>query len=270
MKPATYSVAGSSNTRCAVSSCSIAPLFMIAIRSASDSASVWSWVTKTAVKVQPTVQLVQLAAHLIAQPRIEVRQRLIKQHQPRPRHQPPGQRHALLLAARQLAGIAVQQTRPPRPVSSCPRPSLAASLGSACGRAAGIPHCAAPSCAATARRTGTPSRCRAFRVAGRCPGAASSASVPPMLIRPRSGDSSPARQRSVVVLPQPDGPSSTRNSPSSIVRFRLFAATVGGLPRNSLCKPSMRTSAMPSPPRVRGPGGQSWPGHWRVCPGSGR
>ena len=37
---------------------------------------------------------------------------------------------------------------------------------------------------------------------------------PPNEIVPAVGSSRPARQRSVVVLPQPLGPSSTRNSPS--------------------------------------------------------
>ena len=39
-------------------------------------------------------------------------------------------------------------------------------------------------------------------------------------MRPDVTDSSPATMRSAVVLPQPDGPSSTRNSPSSMVRSR--------------------------------------------------
>ena len=45
MNPATYSVAGSSNTFSGVASCSMRPAFMIASRSPSASASTWSCVT---------------------------------------------------------------------------------------------------------------------------------------------------------------------------------------------------------------------------------
>ena len=38
-------------------------------------------------------------------------------------------------------------------------------------------------------------------------------STPPSSTRPSSGSSKPAISRSVVVLPEPDGPSSVKNSP---------------------------------------------------------
>src|SRR2546427_2756065 len=47
----------------------------------------------------------------------------------------------------------------------------------------------------------------------------------PILIWPDVISSSPARQRSAVVLPQPDGPTRTRNSPSLICRSRSLTAT---------------------------------------------
>ena len=40
-------------------------------------------------------------------------------------------------------------------------------------------------------------------------------SSPPMRMRPTSGRTKPAIMRSVVVLPQPDGPRREKNSPSS-------------------------------------------------------
>src|SRR5947207_11746924 len=46
--------------------------------------------------------------------------------------------------------------------------------------------------------------------------------------------------RRLVVLPHPDGPTRTRNSPSSTWRFR--SSTAGSLPK-SLWTPSKRTSA---------------------------
>src|SRR5579871_250224 len=46
-------------------------------------------------------------------------------------------------------------------------------------------------------------------------------STPPSSSLPRVMGSSPAMQRSRVDLPHPDGPTSTRNSPSSTDRFTL-------------------------------------------------
>src|SRR5918993_228346 len=43
---------------------------------------------------------------------------------------------------------------------------------------------------------------------------------------PLVGRSNPASMLRVVVLPQPDGPSSTRSSPSRISRYRCFTATL--------------------------------------------
>ena len=51
----------------------------------------------------------QLAAHQVPQARIQIAQRLVKQHQLGPRHQPARQRHALLLATTQLRRIAVEE-----------------------------------------------------------------------------------------------------------------------------------------------------------------
>src|SRR5262245_23563737 len=45
-----------------------------------------------------------------------------------------------------------------------------------------------------------------------------------MRMRPRLTDSRPAIIRRVVLLPQPDGPTRTRNSPSAMVRSRAWTA----------------------------------------------
>src|SRR4249920_2104163 len=50
-------------------------------------------------------------------------------------------------------------------------------------------------------------------------------SSPPRMILPEVGSSRPAIMRSVVVLPQPDGPSMTKNSPSATVKFESRTAT---------------------------------------------
>src|SRR4051794_6472353 len=46
--------------------------------------------------------------------------------------------------------------------------------------------------------------------------------------------------RSTVVLPEPDGPSIEKNSPVAMLRFASSTATTGGLPPNSLRRPSRR------------------------------
>ena len=47
-------------------------------------------------------------------------------------------------------------------------------------------------------------------------------SVPPMRISPDVVSSRPASMRSAVDLPEPDGPTSTMNSPSWMSRFSLL------------------------------------------------
>ena len=64
---------------------------------------------------------------------------------------------------------------------------------------------------------------------------------PPMRIVPRVGSSRPAIIRSVVLFPQPEGPTSTSSSPSPTVRSR--SATAVTLPGNVLHKFSRVTSA---------------------------
>ncbi len=49
-------------------------------------------------------------------------------------------------------------------------------------------------------------------------------SSPSSRMRPQLGSSSPAIMRNVVVLPQPEGPSMTKNEPSSTVKFEFLTA----------------------------------------------
>ena len=49
-------------------------------------------------------------------------------------------------------------------------------------------------------------------------------SLPPSVIVPSVGVSRPATIRSVVVLPQPDGPSRAKNEPVGMSRSRSFTA----------------------------------------------
>ena len=102
MKRATNSVAGLVKMVCGVPTCSIRPLFITTIRSASAMASSWLWVTCTKEMPSSFCSRFKLGAHLDAQEGIERRQRLVEQEDLRLRNERPGQRHALLLATRQL------------------------------------------------------------------------------------------------------------------------------------------------------------------------
>ena len=73
-------------------------------------------------------------------------------------------------------------------------------------------------------------------------------SSPSMSISPEVGSSSPAIMRSVVVLPQPDGPSSMKNSPSPIVKDDPFTAVKDP---KSLRRLRMTISAMAIPENAR-------------------
>jgi hypothetical protein len=78
----------------------------------------------------------------------------------------------------------------------------------------------------------------------------------PNAIEPSSAVSNPAMHRSVVVLPQPLGPSRTRNSPGSISRSSSSIAVVGVFPPNRFESLRMLTFANGTSPlsRVAGSG----------------
>ena len=66
---------------------------------------------------------------------------------------------------------------------------------------------------------------------------------PSIVIVPLVGWSSPAIMRSVVVLPQPEGPRSETNSPAAIARLR--SSTAATLPKRQ--PTPVRTSLLMSP-----------------------
>src|SRR5690348_12722335 len=80
----------------------------------------------------------------------------------------------------------------------------------------------------------------------RCGGSVSMR-VSPKLIRPASSSAKPAMSRNRVVLPQPDGPSSVKNSPSSILRVMSRTATTDAKDRRA---PSM-AMLLKAPPLAR-------------------
>ena len=70
----------------------------------------------------------------------------------------------------------------------------------------------------------------------------------PMYTSPAVGDSRPAMMLSVVVLPQPDGPTKTTNSPS--VTSRLTPLTASVAPKRLTIRSSL-TPAIPYSPSPR-------------------
>ena len=137
---------------------------MIAKRSPRARASFWSWVTNTAVKCEPLVELVDLRPHLVAQPGVEIAQRLVEEHQVGSGDEAPCQRDALLLPTAQLGGIPVEQLTTVDEVGHVLDPPLGTRSSGSCAPAAGSRCSSARSCEATAHTTGTPCRgcaCRA-------------------------------------------------------------------------------------------------------------
>src|ERR1044072_4491053 len=71
------------------------------------------------------------------------------------------------------------------------------------------------------------------------PADASLTTRPPIAIEPVSLRSSPATMRRVVVLPQPDGPSSVTNSPCSIERSMPSTAFTSAKCRPTSCRETL-------------------------------
>src|SRR5690348_8652902 len=80
-----------------------------------------------------------------------------------------------------------------------------------------------------------------LRGGSRTPCSGAETTLPPMAILPALGCSRPATQRSVVVLPQPEGPSSTTISPAAT--SKLTSSTAGRPIAKTLRNRSTRSSA---------------------------
>src|SRR6185437_15971741 len=80
-----------------------------------------------------------------------------------------------------------------------------------------------------------------LRGGNRMPCSGAETTAPPMAIVPPLGCSRPATQRSVVVLPHPEGPSSTTISPAATAK--LTSSTAGRPTANTLRSRSTRSSA---------------------------
>ena len=189
-----------------------------AMRSATVIASSWSCVTMTKRGLQPRLQLLQLEARLLAQLAVERGERLVEQQHLRPLGERARERDALALPAGELVDLARRRIRRAAPAPASRRPARRSRPSAGRPASARTPHCRRPSGAETARSSGTscsPAADRAARRQGPAPASST---------RPASGVSKPASRRSSVVLPQPEGPSSAKNSRSWISRVRPSTA----------------------------------------------
>ena len=161
-----------------------------------------------------------LHPHPLAQVGVQVGQRLVAQDQPGVRDQRAGERDPLLLPAGQLVRVPPREVGEPDPRRASPPPAPGTRPGGRRRRRSANATLSARSGAARARSPGTPwtgRAARAARASARRRPPASRCEIEPLSIR-----SMPARQRSSVVLPDPDGPSSTRNGPGrDVERHRL-------------------------------------------------
>ena len=112
---------------------------------------------------EPLMQLHELGAHLHAQLRVEVRERLVHQERRRVANDRAAHGHALALAARERPGLALEQLADPEQARPPPRPAASARASGGSASAAETRCCRGPSCAGTARSSGTPSPCRGRR-----------------------------------------------------------------------------------------------------------
>ena len=207
---------------------------MTAMRSDRISASSWSWVTKMVVSPSRAAGGASRAACL-AQLAVERAERLVEQQQPRVEDDGAGQRHALLLAARELARQALARS----PSSSTRRERL----GDAPVDLAPWRRCASRA----GRRRCRHREMREQRVVlehhadvapGRRQGGDLRARRPSPM--PPSGVSKPATTFSSVVLPEPLGPRMVRTRLAPPASETPSSATTS--PKR-LPTPSIRRSA---------------------------
>ena len=160
----------------------------------------------------PVVDLAQPAAELAPDLGVERAERLVEEEHARLDGERAGERHALPLAAGELRRVALLEAGELHEIEQLQH--ALADLRRATGAAAPAGPsgrrrcCRTPSCGGRARSSGTRSRRSAAARRGR---------AHPRRRRGRgrrSGSSRPARMRSSVVLPEPDGPSSASSSPA--------------------------------------------------------
>ena len=164
------------------------------------------------------LQRADFAAHFLAQLRVEVGQRLVHQAHRRLGDDRAAERDALLLAAGELGRLALEQFLQAEQAGDARQAPGAVRRRAPCAPSGRTRCSRPPTGAGTARRTGTPSRCRA------APAAARSRRCRRCSTWPALTSSSPAIRRSVVDLPQPEGPSSTTKRPAAASKLTSSTA----------------------------------------------
>ena len=124
-KRAAKIVAGLSYSAAGAASCSMRPVRISTTWSAMVIASTWSCVTYSMVMPRRLLQRADLAPHLDAQLRIEIGERLVHQADLRLGHDRAAERDALLLAAGELRGLAVEQRLEPEDAGGALEPRIA-------------------------------------------------------------------------------------------------------------------------------------------------
>ena len=137
-------------------------------------------------------------------------------------------------------------------LESSVRPTMSSASMARCRRS-GLPRPSIFSPKATLSRTlrcGKRAKCWKTVVVGRLCGGRPTSDCPSRTMSPSVGNSCPPIIRSVVVLPQPDGPSRTTYSPWSTCRFTSSTATVP--PGKTFVRP---TRSSPDPEGAEGAAG---------------
>ena len=182
-------------------------------------ASSWSCVTCT--KVMPTScwMSLELELELLAQAQVQRAERLVEQQRPRAVHERAGERDALLLAAGQLRRPALAELPELDDVESlgdAPLDLVLADLLALEAEGDVLLHREVRE-----QRVGLEDRVDVALVRR-----VVVTSSPPRWTRPAVGSSNPPIMRSVVVLPQPDGPSIAKKLPRGISRSSSSTAVM--------------------------------------------
>ena len=157
--------------------------------------------------------------HLLAELEVERAERLVEEEHARPAHERARERDPLLLAAGELARLAVPNAREldePQHVFHAPLDLASWGLPAARGRRR---------CCRAIERCGKSAYDWKTVLTSRLYGGCPTTSRSPRKIVPSVGSSKPPIMRSVVVLPQPEGPSSAKNRPCSTSSERSSTAT---------------------------------------------
>ena len=185
---------------------------MMPMRSAMLNASSWSCVTMHRRDADGPLNLANRAPQLFANLGVERTERLVEQQYTRLVRESPSQARHAAVARPKARSAGARRTLRAQRASAARCGGGAARRGALAAHAARTRCCRLRSCAGTARSSGRRSRPR-VAFAPRLV-----TSRPCRTMRPWSIVVRPAMARSSVLLPLPEGPRSTKSSPSSIRR----------------------------------------------------